>query len=902
MIGFRPKTNALFLERPRLLRMLPEEPGYVVWLEAPYGYGKSVLTSQWAAKLEGAGWRVVWLAMATGDLHHSLTQVLHMPDSTPWPILLSELGRELTVLILEDLEDMETSSKLSPLLKHHPGLLLLASRQQLFDPEIPRLQSEGRLVHLGAEQLAFTQEEAGDLFADSKQAKSAWERTRGWSLPLHLTALTGEVPEGRALIEGVRESLSEAEWREALFLASLPYLPKEKARSETTRLAEAGFVQSLEGGYRLHPLVADSLFELYAQEVRKVLQDEAYHLEPLMQGEALEKAGLRAKLADLLEAHPELSLQNPQAVLRWDGLAGGERGQGRMAVVGDALCSLGRLSDGIPMLLAAARRPQSSPEEALAAYRDAVWWLAENDVGQAKVVTQEAEPLLDKVSPISAARFLNNVSHIYFQTQEYPLAEALLRRALALLPPQHPRRFGILLNLGILRWNHAGDLETRLQTGEEALRYGRDFIAQRVAIAHVDLGRYQWLLGRPEAALAHWREAELSALPQPWDGLEAQALKAIYSHRFEDLPTLLQQIKTWERPFTYHRVMAFWALAYANQGKAQEALEILPNLESPLILSQAVRALALAQLGNPRALEVLGTEPSERDREQALYWHAIRYRITRLEAHLETLLRLTLVGEKVLVGLIPLAELPPGRPELARVYPLNEVLKSGWKAAIALRIAEIPPLEVWVLGQWEIHLLGKPISLAHRPSDLMILLLLGYKREAITEALWPEVEPQRGRNNFYVNLNQLRKALEPWGIPTYLLEDSLVHTRCDLWELQNALAQGRAEDVLRLYHDTLAPNLDLPLLNETREQLHQQVLEVLLQGATLASPEQAEAYLERLLELEPLHEEALYRLLCLWISLGRRSTARQRYEAFSLRLAAELGLEPPPEIRQLFSR
>lgn len=52
MIGFRPRSTALFLERPRLLRLLPEEPGYVVWLEAPYGYGKSVLTSQWAARLE----------------------------------------------------------------------------------------------------------------------------------------------------------------------------------------------------------------------------------------------------------------------------------------------------------------------------------------------------------------------------------------------------------------------------------------------------------------------------------------------------------------------------------------------------------------------------------------------------------------------------------------------------------------------------------------------------------------------------------------------------------------------------------------------------------------------------------------------------------------------------------
>ena len=904
MIGLRPRTHALFLERPRLLERLPQDSGYTVWLEAPYGYGKSVLTAQWAARLEAEGWRVVWLGLTEGDPREALAALLGL-GSAPWGVVLEELARTPTAVILEDLERPQG---LSPLLKHNPGLVLLSSRQPLPEPELPRLMAEGRLLHLKAEQLAFTAEEAERLFSDPQRSREAWEKTGGWSLPLHLAVLTGELPGQRGieqggLWEGMRESLSEPEWEEALFLAALPLLPASGARPPTLRLAGAGFVQTLEGGYRLHPMIGESLLRFYPSQVQSVVGREAGRLDPALRGEALERAGLHERLGALLEAHPELSLDSPQAVLRWDRLAGGERRQGRLAAVGDALCTLGHVAQGLPLLLEAARFPGAPVEARLAAYREAVWWLAEHDRLQAQGVVEEAQPLLEGADPVLAARFLNNASRIYFEDKDYPTGEATLSGALALLPPDHPRRAPMLVNLGILRWNHFGDLESRLQTTREALRQGSDSIVPQKAILLLDLGRHELLLGQREAALAHWRKAEEEAGPQPWAGLEAQVLQAIYSHRFGEVAALLARLKQWEKPLPYRRDLAFWALELINLARGEAALQVLRQDPEPaFILWRAAYALALARSGAPGALEALEPRPSDLDRELALHWHAARYRITRSEADLRDLLGLTLVGEAILPGLIPLSELPRQRPELSRPYPVAEVLGSGWKEAITLRLDEVPPLELGVLGRLEVRLLGQETSLSARPREIFLLMLLGLRREAIAEALWPEAEREKSRNNLYVNLNGLRKILEPWGVTTYLGEEGLQRTHSDLWALEAALRADDIPAVMNLYRGRLAPGIDLEPVNEVREHLHEQVIGAVFAAATPPGGKPGldrEACLEWILHLEPLHEDALRELLSLLVASGRANTARRRYERFAQHLRRETGLEPTPQTRQL---
>ena len=203
MMSFRPRTSR-YLARPRLLSLLPEKPGSVIWLEAPYGYGKSVLASQWAATLEAEHWRVIWLAADAQGVRRTVADGLSLPPESPWGAVLSTLWSEPTVLVLEDLENLSDHEELVPLLRDPRGLLLLASRGPLRTSEIPRLFTAGRLTHLRSAQLGFTEQEAALLMADT----AGWQRCgsrRAAGLPLH-SPPSGE-PRRQQPLSGLRGSL-----------------------------------------------------------------------------------------------------------------------------------------------------------------------------------------------------------------------------------------------------------------------------------------------------------------------------------------------------------------------------------------------------------------------------------------------------------------------------------------------------------------------------------------------------------------------------------------------------------------------------------------------------------------------------------------------------------------------
>jgi Bacterial transcriptional activator domain len=903
MIGFRPKVSDLYLERPRLLNLLPDSEGYVVWLEAPYGYGKSVLTSQWAQQLEHDHWRILWLSVEGRDLKTALASLVNLPSEILWGTLLDTLWTVPTLVVLEDLEGSED---LNPILKDCRGLLLLASRNTLPYHELPRLQTQQRLVRLQAKQLAFTRDEARPLFKNPNHAHQAWEHSQGWSLPLHFAALTGESPDPEALLEGIQESLSENAWREALLLSVLPYLPYTSANQHSQDLAHKGFAQELESGLRLHPLVAEALQAEHIDDVQRVVQHEYNRLPLVLQAEAYARTNLFNELGDLLEhsieSNFELAITNPQGILTWDQLCQTQPDPGRLLTLAYAQSVLGQLESAKKSYETIVAHQAATPEHQLIALG---WWVFDlplDDKAQCDILIEKAHSLFATAAPNAVATFLFNASAFYFSNHNWAALEPLLHQAQKyheLANSSEAEVMSVRYRLAQVQWELYGDTEFLLQATRENLRVQAANL-YNAPVNHGALGRLLTLLSNPKAVY-HFEQAEAGIINNPATAISASAEKAALLDNPEAFSQLVTQFRSWQSidPRMMDRLVSLWAKTLRLQGQAKIALEVLGTASG--LYSQAERALALAALGQRReALELLPDPAQSKQRFIRLELQAARYLLTRTDNDLNTLLDLTTSGQKILPALVPLDTLPKTRPELTKVYNLESVLYSHWSEAIQVRHHEIPDLELFILGKLEAKVLGKTVELTDRHKAILSLMALDYDRETIGEALWPETDTKKVLNNLHVQLNLLRKTLEPWGLKTYLTEEGLKRTVTDVAQLKDALETNDANTVWHLYQEPLAPGVDLPLLDEARESLREEVIDCLFDAAQ--SHDDGVVYLERLLELEPLHEEALQLLLEKLVLRGRKREAVRRFQSFALKLKVDLGLEPLDATRALLSK
>lgn len=893
MLGFRPRTSALYLRRDRLLRLFPEEAGFVVWLEAPYGYGKSVLASQWAETLEPEGWRILWLSAQGRDLKAALADLLNLSSELAWGQLLDGLWSEPTLVVLEDLEGGE---ELNPLLKDVRGLLLLASRKSLALQELPRLATQGRLLHLQAKDLAFDITEAKNLFDDEDAAKLAWERSQGWSLPLHFSALTGETLETEALIEGLKDSLSEMAWQELLFLASLPYLPATSANEASKELVRKGFAQELESAYRLHPLTAEAVQHEYLEAMRQNVRPQLPRLSLVLQAEALACTGLFDDLNELMETSINLAIHDAQGYLRWDALCPLAKGPGRLLGLSWALSVTGQLEPALKSYNAVIEHPNASPEQKLIALGWHIFDVGPTETLLAAQLIERARPLFARAEPKLVSSFLHNASGFYLNRYDWEAAEALIREGLGyaeqITVSGEPVLQSIQTYLAIVNWELRGDLESLIAVRFKGLNESGDSPFNTVN-NHYNLGKLLNLISDTNS-LSHFEEAEQGAKHHLVAATSARAEKAALLGDALVFSSLISQVLGWQTilPSTLDRIYALWAKTLRHQGQASAALEVLASHSGSLIAIE--RSLCFNALGEKEAaLAALPEQGSLKVRSVRLEYQAARYLISKEPQDLDQLIELSLSRERILPAFIPLAELPKERSELSLAYPLSDVLNSGWQDAITRRFAEIPQLELTVLGDFKVKVLGKDIELTDRHKAILALLSLGYNREVIGEALWPETDSKKVLNNLHVQLNFLRKLLEPWNLKTYLTETGLERCQADIWQLQAALKAKDADLVLKLYQEPFAPGVDLATIDEARDALKQNVIELLFEAAQMT--EQAGTYLEKIMELDPLYEEALQLLLEDLLKRGRRREAQRRLYGFTAHLKRELGLEPLEE-------
>ncbi|MCA9840031.1 MAG: hypothetical protein KC422_24185 [Trueperaceae bacterium] len=904
MLGLRPQSSELYLERSRLLATLPEETGYVVWLEAPYGYGKSVLATQWAQRLEAEGWRIFWLSLQGRPLRAALAQVLGLPDDAPWGVLVDNLWQSKTLLVLEDLEGNE---ELSPLLKHCAGLLLLASRMPLVYSELLKLRLEGRLIHLDAKQLAFSLAETLKLIPDPVKAQKLWNRTQGWSLPIHFSALTGEEPEQEALLEGIQESLSENTWQEALFLAALPYLPAQGATEATKELAKAGFVQSLEQGYRLHPLAAEALQHSHEKEMQEAVKNNAPRLSPVFKGEAFKHSGQLAELANLLDTILVFTdiAENPHSFIDWMELMPKPLSQNQRYNFAIAQSLIGNVRESSSSLIElAVEIKDDRPVDALYCLGLAAYDVAALDTETALKASELGKSLVDKVDQQKSIPkaflnghdlFLNNAAWAYLKAGDLENAEAFYVRALDLMEATRADKVITLANLAYLRWIHYGDLEGYVKAVEAMIPYTEKVAIYNLPYLHLELGRFKALLGDRETALSHFAQTQ-SLATNPLERLSAEAEMAFMKGDSAAFPELYVQIKAWENPLVEDQILDLWIRTLVAQGKLEQALSLNKSYPGPRSLLSSSLAQSLSAQKDQIQMPPM---PPLSDREHYLWWQATTYQVTLQAEALDSLLDATLSRERILPGLIPLTKLPKDRVDLCLAYPLKEVLASGWQEAIKHRLAEIPPLELFFFGRIEALVLGQKVELTDRHKEILTLLALGHSREEIGEAMWPNTDTKKVRNNLNVQLNFLRKVIEPWGESTYLFEEGLKTTRSDLWDLDQALAERDGPALLALYKTPFAPGLELQLIQDARESYKQDVIDSLFEFAMNQAEEDRVTYLERVLDLDSLYEEALQSLLQVLSRRGRRREVQRRYQKFARQLADELGLEPLPETQAI---
>ena len=250
----RPSLGSL-VERPRLLDKLEQSAGPLILLDAPTGYGKSVLLAQWAARDSRP-----FASITLGDAHNDpvlllewvvdalerieplpagVASALAVPDPDLEGVVLPRLGRAIearetaVVLVLDELEHIESPQSLlviRTLAEHARGgmRIAVATREE---PALPlgRLRANRLLSEIGRGDLAMTKPECAALLAGigielSQADRDALiERAEGWPAGLYLAgmALLEEADVSAAISRFAGDDRIVADYISDEFLASI---------------------------------------------------------------------------------------------------------------------------------------------------------------------------------------------------------------------------------------------------------------------------------------------------------------------------------------------------------------------------------------------------------------------------------------------------------------------------------------------------------------------------------------------------------------------------------------------------------------------------------------------------------------------------------------------------------
>jgi LuxR family maltose regulon positive regulatory protein len=314
---------------PLISRLARDDPGPIVSVIAPPGYGKTTLLAQWAARDRHA---FAWVSLDERDndpksllsyvaealdavqpvgerVFEALASPVSSVPGSVVPRLASAFWSMTTpvVLVLDDvhvLRDARCRDALSVLADHVPtgSRLVLAGRGE--PPlRIARLRTEGRLLEIGPADLALSRQDAtallraAGLALDDDEVAELHRRTEGWPAGLYLAALylkeggpveTAAVSFGGddRLVSQYMESefLARISARHRVFLTRTAVLERMCGSLCEAVLAEQGQAAALaelaESNLLLVPLDRRGVWYRYHHLFRDMLLAELERLEP----------------------------------------------------------------------------------------------------------------------------------------------------------------------------------------------------------------------------------------------------------------------------------------------------------------------------------------------------------------------------------------------------------------------------------------------------------------------------------------------------------------------------------------------------------------------------------------------------------------------------------------------
>src|SRR6266550_1145196 len=234
-------------------------------------------------------------------------------------------------------------------------------------------------------------------------------------------------------------------------------------------------------------------------------------------------------------------------------------------------------------------------------------------------------------------------------------------------------------------------------------------------------------------------------------------------------------------------------------------------------------------------------------------------------------------------------------------------------------------LTVRLLGTPDARIAGAPLVLHHQKARAILYYLAAtgrpHTRDHLATLLWSESPDSNARHSLRSSLYHLRQALHAKGADEALAGDGdqvylkLDVDACDIAHFRRLLAEGSESalvEAISLYRGPLLQGFtltDAPLFEEwvrfEEMDSRQAYAGALQQLAARAEQRQAwdEAitYMQRIVQLDALSEEAQRRLIELYVHTGAIGQALRQYRQLETELAQELGLTPSSETRALLA-